>query len=227
MRIRGLGLRNCFREFSGTCVPLSGRNGPPKNPATGNENLSLAKLSQIPAGTFFTIWAFRPAKIWHGFPCFVDCENREEQLSNFEGQLKMNPLFYFLFLLESCSFAPLIFSKVRGPFTLVTLSKARALRARSVSETRNSCFQDGAVSSSWLVLLLIRNVGLWFGDFDMFCRYMVSSGGLVGRFCPLVQLASGTHMAAAFPGSDLGASELVVSSHVPKYLHSRPTADRS
>ena len=46
MRIRGLGLRNCFREFSGTCVPLSGRNGPPKNPATGNENpgLGLAKL---------------------------------------------------------------------------------------------------------------------------------------------------------------------------------------
>ena len=46
MRIWGLGLRNCFREFSGTCVPLSGRNGPPKNPATGNENLGfgLAKL---------------------------------------------------------------------------------------------------------------------------------------------------------------------------------------
>ena len=63
------------------------------------------------------------------------------------------------------------------------------------------------------------------GVFDMFCRYMVSSGGLVGRFCPLVQLASGTHMEAAFAGSDLGASELVVSSHVPKYLHSRPTAD--
>ena len=57
------------------------------------------------------------------------------------------------------------------------------------------------------------------GIFDMFCRYMLSSGGLVGRFCPLVQLASGTHMAAAFPGSDLGASELVVSSHLPKYLH--------
>ena len=46
MRIGGLGLRNCFREFSGTCVPLSGRSRPPKNPATGNENLGLglAKL---------------------------------------------------------------------------------------------------------------------------------------------------------------------------------------
>ena len=55
MRIWGLGLRNCFREFSGTCVPLSGRTRPPKNPATGNENLSLAKLSEIPAGTFFII----------------------------------------------------------------------------------------------------------------------------------------------------------------------------
>ena len=45
MRIGGLGLRNCFREFSGTCVPLSGRSRP-KNPATGNENLGLglAKL---------------------------------------------------------------------------------------------------------------------------------------------------------------------------------------
>ena len=62
------------------------------------------------------------------------------------------------------------------------------------------------------------------GIFDVFCRYMLSSGGLVGRFCPLVQLASGTHMAAAFPGSDC-ASELVVSSHVPKYPHSRPAAD--
>ena len=46
MRIWGLGLQNCFREFPGTCVLLSGRNGPPKNPATGNENLGLglAKL---------------------------------------------------------------------------------------------------------------------------------------------------------------------------------------
>ena len=60
MRIWGLGLRTCVREFSGACVPLSGRNGPAKNPATGNENLSLAKLSEIPAGTFFIIWAFRP-----------------------------------------------------------------------------------------------------------------------------------------------------------------------
>ena len=41
MRIWGLGLRNCFREFSGTCAPLSGRSRPPKNPATGNENLGL------------------------------------------------------------------------------------------------------------------------------------------------------------------------------------------
>ena len=46
MRIWGLGLRTCFREFSGACVPLSGRSRPPKNPATGNENpgLGLAKL---------------------------------------------------------------------------------------------------------------------------------------------------------------------------------------
>ena len=36
-----------------------------------------------------------------------------------------------------------------GGFTLVTLSKARALRARSVSERGNNCFQDGAMSSSF------------------------------------------------------------------------------
>ena len=60
MRIWGLGWRNCSREFSGTCAPLSGRSRPPKNPATGNENLSLAKLSEIPTGTLFIIWAFRP-----------------------------------------------------------------------------------------------------------------------------------------------------------------------
>ena len=179
MRIRGLGLRNCFREFSGTCAPLSGRNGPPKNPATGNENLSLAKLSQIPAGTFFSIWAFRPAKIWRGFSCFVDCENREKQLSNFRRTTKNESIVLSFIPSRKLLICSPHFFKVRGPFTLVTLS--RALRARSVSERRNSCFQDGAVSSAWLV---------------------------VGRFCPLVQLASGTHMAAAFPGSDLGASDL-------------------
>ena len=35
------GLRICFSEVSETCVPLSGRNRPTKNPATGNENLGL------------------------------------------------------------------------------------------------------------------------------------------------------------------------------------------
>ena len=159
MRIRGLGLRNCFREFSGTCAPLSGRNGPPKNPATGNENLSLAKLSQIPAGKFFSIWAFRPAKIWNGFPCFVDCENREEQLSNFWRTTKNESIVLFFIPSWKLLICSPHFFKVRGPFTLVTLSKARALRARSVSERRNNCFQDGAVSSAWLVLLLARKCG--------------------------------------------------------------------
>ena len=68
-------------------------------------------------------------------------------------------------------------------------------------------------------------MGLGLGILGVFCHYMLSSGGFVVRFCPIVQLAAATHMAAAFPGSDLGTSELVVSSHVPKYLHSRPTAD--
>ena len=30
----------------------------------------------------------------------------------------------------------------------------------------------------------------------MFCHYMLSSGGLVGRFCPMVQVASATHLSA-------------------------------
>ena len=66
---------------------------------------------------------------------------------------------------------------------------------------------------------------LVWGFFDVFCHYMLSSG--VGRFCPMDKLALATHTAAAFPGSDVGASKLVVSSHVPKYFHSnsRPTAD--
>ena len=79
----------------------------------------------------------------------------------------MNPLFFFIAgkKLPSCS--PYFFN-VEGPVTFVTLSKARALRARSIqrflSERRNSCFQDGAVSSAWLVLLSARKWGLWFGD---------------------------------------------------------------
>ena len=54
----------------------------------------------------------------------------------------------------------------------------------------------------------------------MFCHYMLSSGGLVGRFCPMVQLASATHLSAGGSLSRLRfASELVVSSRVPKCLH--------
>ena len=78
----------------------------------------------------------------------------------------MNPLFYFFFLLESCSFAPLIFSKYGGPLPLLHCQKpgrfapGAFLKEETVaSERRNSCFQDGAVSSAWLVLLLARKRG--------------------------------------------------------------------
>ena len=68
----------------------------------------------------------------------------------------MNPLFFFIAFKKLLSCSP-VFSNVQGPFAFVALSKARALRARSIqrfhSERRNSCFQDGAVSSAWLVLL--------------------------------------------------------------------------
>ena len=121
----------------------------------------------------------------------------------------MNPLFYFVFLLESCSFAPLIFSKYGGPLPWLHCQ---------ISETRNSCFQDGAVSSSWLVLLLTRKCGPLVWGFltcsvVIWCRQVV----LLGAFAHWFSWHQGL--------TDLGASELVVSSHVPKYLHSRPTAD--
>ena len=52
----------------------------------------------------------------------------------------MNPLFYFLLLLESCSFAPLIFS-MYGGFAVVTLSKARALKEETVASRTVLCLQ--------------------------------------------------------------------------------------
>ena len=102
-----------------------------------------------------------------------------------------------------------------GSFTLVTLSKARSVSERKQLLPGRCCVFSvaGAALGSE-----IWAFGL--GIFDVFCHYMLSSGGLVGRFCPMVQLASATHVAAAFPGSDLGASELVVS------IQSTSTVDR-
>ena len=58
--------------------------------------------------------------------------------------------------------------------------------------------------ASRTVLCLLRgwccfrlgNRAFGLGIFNMFCHYMLSSGGLVGRFCPMVQLASAIHLAA-------------------------------
>ena len=102
----------------------------------------------------------------------------------------------------------------RGLFIFVTLSKARARSQRFLSQRRNSCFQDDAVSSAWLVCF--RHVGLWLGIFDMFCHYMLSSGGLAGRFCPMVQLASATHMAAGGNLSRLRFGRLCICSFQPR-----------
>ena len=99
------------------------------------------------------------AKIWHGFPCFVDCENWEEQLSNFLRTIKKWIHCSFLLLLKSCSVVPLFFN-VQGLFTFVALSKSpgasRPKHSKIFSERRSiyTCFQDDAVSSAaWLVLL--------------------------------------------------------------------------
>ena len=80
--------------------------------------------------------------------------------------------------------------------------------------------------ASRTVLCLLRgwccfrlgNRAFGLGILNMFCHYMLSSGGLV----PMVQCWHQRftwRQAAAFSGSDLNASELVVSSRVPKCLH--------
>ena len=143
MRIWGLGWQNCFKLFSGTCVPLSGRSRPPKIQPQEMRIWAWQNFPRFPQGHFSLQAEELWAKIWHGFPFFVDCENWEEQLSNFWRTTKNESVVLFFLLLESCSFAPLIFS-MYGGFALVTLSKSR-----SVSERRNSCFQDRAVSSAF------------------------------------------------------------------------------
>ena len=138
----------------------------------------------------------------------------------------MNPLFFFIAVKKLLSCSPYFFN-VEGPVTFVTLSKARALRARSIQrflpERRNSCFQDGAVSSAWLVLLSARKWGLWLGDLKhvLSLHAVVRWSFLLDAFAPWFSWHQRLtcRQAAAFPGSDLGASELVVSSRVPKCLH--------
>ena len=50
----------------------------------------------------------------------------------------------------------------------------------------------------------------------MFCHYMLSSGGLVGRFCPMVQLASAIHLAAGGSLSRLRFERLGTCSFQPR-----------
>ena len=122
MRIWGLGWRNCSREFSGTCAPLSGQ------PAT--KKSSHRKWESEPGKTFRDshrdifhylglqaeeLWA----KIWHGFPCFVDCENWEEQLSNFwRTTKKWTHCSFFIAIKKLLSCSPKFFN-VEGPVTFV------------------------------------------------------------------------------------------------------------
>ena len=134
------------------------------------------------------------AKIWHGFPFFVDCENWEEQLSNFWRTTKNESVVLFLLLLESCSFAPLIFSMCGG-FALVTLSK---VRARS--------WKKKQLLPGWRCVFSVAGAALgsemWafgLGIFGVFCHYMLSSGGFVVRFCPIFQFAPRLTWRQPFP----------------------------
>ena len=52
MRIWGLGWQNSFREFSGTCVPLSGRSRPPKNQPQEMRIWAWQKFPRFPQGHF-------------------------------------------------------------------------------------------------------------------------------------------------------------------------------
>ena len=52
MRIWGLGLRNCFREFSGTGVPLSGRSWPQKIQPQEMRIWAWQNFSRFPQGHF-------------------------------------------------------------------------------------------------------------------------------------------------------------------------------
>ena len=49
----------------------------------------------------------------HGFPCFVDCENWEEQLSNFWKTIKNESIVFFFAFKKLLSCAP-VFSNVQG-----------------------------------------------------------------------------------------------------------------
>ena len=93
------------------------------------------------------------------------------------------------------------------------ISKVRARKdffpkEETVASRAMLCLQRG-----WCAL------GVWafgLGIFDVFCHYMLSSGGLAGRFCPMVQLASATHMAAGGNLSRFRFRRLCICSFQPR-----------
>ena len=136
----------------------------------------------------------------------------------------MNP-FFFLLLLKSCSVAPLIFSLYKDLLPLLHCQKARALRARSIQRffwTKKQLLPGrccvfrvaGAAFGSEMGPLVWR-----FKTCSVItcCRQVVLLDAFAPWFSWHQRLTC--RQAAAFPGSDLGASELVVSSRVPKCLH--------
>ena len=127
----------------------------------------------------------------------------------------MNPLFYLLFLLESCLFASLIFSKYGGPLLLLHCQERFAPGAFLKEEILASvlCLQRAAFS------LEMWAFGL--GIFNMFCRYMLSSGGLVGRF-PTGSVGIKDLHGGSLSGLDWGASDLLF----PATFQSTSTVDR-
>ena len=182
MRIWGLGL-----GVSGTCVPLSGRSRPPKNPATGNWESEPGKtFRDSRRDIFHYLGHSRPRNCEQNFCTdslvLYIAKIERSNWATFEGQLKMNPLFFFIAFKKLFSCSP-VFSNVQGPFAFVTSKISVASRTVLCLLRGWCCFRLGN-----------RAFGL--GILNMFCHYMLSSGGLVGRFYPMVQLASAIHLAA-------------------------------
>ena len=223
MRIWGLGLRNCLREFSGTCVPLSGRSRPPKNPATGNWESEPGKTFRDCRRGIFHYLGLQAEELWakflHGFPCFVDCENWEEQLSNFWRTTKNESIVLFFAFKKLLSCSP-VFPMYRGLLLLLHCQKPGRFPPEAF---KDFMLKEETVASRTVLCLLrgwccfrLGNRAFGLGIFNMFCHYTLSSGGLVGRFYPMVQLASAIHLAAGGSLSRLRFERLWTCSFQPR-----------
>ena len=135
-----------------------------------------------------------------------------------EWKQKSIVLFFIAFRkLLSCS--PYFFN-VQGPFYFCYIIYQKP--GREAPGAFKDFFPKEETVASRTMLCLQRGwcaLGVWafgLGIFDMFCHYMLSSGGLAGRFCPMVQLASATHMAAGGNLSRFRFGRLCICSFQPR-----------